>query len=54
MDNLIRPNQVRGGNTGTSSADIQSLGEFDEFGAGGVFAPDEHRDLQANAGRASS
>lgn len=53
MHDLIRPNDVRGRNTCASSADIEGLGELDEFGAGGVGAADEDGHLQANAGRAS-
>jgi len=45
MDGLIRPKDMRGGNTGTICADVESLGELDEFDAGGIGAPHEDRDL---------
>ena len=53
MHDLIRPNDVRRRNTCAISADIEGLGELDEFGAGGVGAAHEDGHLQANAGRAS-
>jgi hypothetical protein len=52
MDNLIWPNQVGSCDACTSSADVESLGEFYELHAGGVRAADEDRHLQADAGRA--
>ena len=54
MDGLIRPKDMRGRNTGAICADVESLGELDEFGTGGIGAPHEDRDLQPDARRASS
>jgi hypothetical protein len=54
MHDLIGSHDVRRSNTCTCRANIESLGEFDEFYAGRIRATDEHRHLQANAGRAPS
>lgn len=53
MHDLIRSNDVHGRNTCASSANIEGLGELDEFGARGVGAADEDGHLQTDAGRAS-
>ena len=54
MNSLIRPKDMRGRNTSAICADVESLGELDEFGTGGIGAPHEDRDLQADAWGASS
>ena len=54
MDGLIRPKDMRGGNTGAICADVESLGELDEFGAGGIGSSHKDRNLQPDAWRASS
>ncbi len=53
MDGLIRSKNMRRGDAGTSGADIESLGELDEFGAGHISPPEEDRHLQTDARRAS-
>ena len=50
MNNLTRPEKVGGGDAGTRGADIQRLGEFNEFCSGGVHSPQEHGHLETDAG----
>src|SRR5260221_7506289 len=46
---LIWPENVSRGDTGTSRADVESFGEFDELGARHIGASQEDWHLQANA-----
>jgi len=52
MNRLIRPENVRGGNTSAGGADIEGLGELNELSAGDICPPQEDRHLQADAWRA--
>jgi len=51
---LIGAENVGRGDTSTSGADIEGLGEFDELGTGRVGTADEDGNLELDARRATS
>ena len=51
MNRLICAQNMLRSNTSPESADIKGLSKLYKLGAGGIRAPNEHRDLQTNAGR---
>jgi hypothetical protein len=50
LDNLFSLKNMRGSNTGACRADIESFGELDEINPQSIGAPQEHRNLNADAG----
>jgi len=54
MDDLIGPQDVSGGDTSASSADIQGFSEFHEFGARKIGSPQKNGDLETDSRRAAS
>ena len=53
MNNLFRLKDMRGGYASASGADIEGLGELNEFGTGHISPPEEDGHLQTDARRAS-
>jgi len=53
MDGLIRPKNMRRGDAGASGADIEGLGELNEFDPGHISPPEEDGHLETDARRAS-
>ena len=49
LDNLFRLKNMRGSDTGTCGADIESFGELDKINAQSIGAPQEYGNLNANA-----
>jgi hypothetical protein len=50
VDDLAGPEQVSRGNARAGGTDIQSLGEFNEFGSGSIRRPQEYGHLEPYAG----
>jgi hypothetical protein len=51
VDKLVRPEDVGGGDTGTVGANIERLGQLNEFGPRSVRTPQEDRYLESDPGR---
>jgi hypothetical protein len=49
LDNLFSLKDMRGSDAGTCGADIESFGELDKINAQSIGAPQEYRNLDANA-----
>jgi len=49
LDNLFQLKEMGAGNTGTGRADVEGFCELDKFDSQSVSAPQENRDLNANA-----
>lgn len=54
MNRLTEPKDVRGGDTGSTCADIERFGQFDELCPGRVRSTKKDRHLDANAGISTS
>ena len=54
MDELIQAKYVARGDTGASSANIESLGKFNELGTGGIISADKDGYLKPDSRRAST
>ena len=50
LDNLFSLKNMRGSDTGTCGADIESFGELDKINAQSIGAPQEYWNLNTNAG----
>ena len=49
LDNLFQLKEMRAGNASAGRADVKSFCELDKFDSQSVSAPQENRDLNANA-----